>query len=86
MTDANTMTKTECPSGASRSRETRQTQLRRMLTRKSGATIDQMQMAFGWQPHTARAALSSLRKSGEVIERSTTEKGAVYRILKPEAS
>lgn len=86
MTDTNTMTKANSPNTAGRSRATRQSQLRRMLTRKSGATIAQMQMAFGWQPHTARAALSSLRKSGEQIERAASEKGAVYRIIKPEAS
>ncbi len=44
---------------------TRPAQLRKLLTRKSGATIAQIQSAFGWQPHTARAAISGLRKAGE---------------------
>ena len=59
----------------------RQEQLAKLLNRKSGATILQIQRAFGWQPHTARAALSMLRKAGTAIERSDTDKGSVYRIV-----
>lgn len=40
---------------------TRQMQL---LARKSGATILQIQKAFGWQPHTGRAAIAVQRKDG----------------------
>ncbi|MEM6408881.1 MAG: DUF3489 domain-containing protein, partial [Pseudomonadota bacterium] len=43
---------------------TRRDQLIRLLGRKSGASIAQIQKAFGWQPHTVRAAISTLRKSG----------------------
>lgn len=60
---------------------TRPAQLRKLLTRKSGVSIAQIQSAFGWQPHTARAALSGLRKSGETIQRRDAVKGAVYRIV-----
>jgi Fic family protein len=66
--------KTETPN------TTRTAQLHKLLGRKSGATIAQMQTAFGWQPHTARAAISGLRKRGEAVERSDTAKGSVYRI------
>jgi hypothetical protein len=59
----------------------RQEQLSKLLNRKSGATILQIQSAFGWQPHTARAALSKLHKPGTAIERSDTDKGSVYRIV-----
>lgn len=59
----------------------RQEQLSKLLNRKSGATILQIQSAFGWQPYTARAALSTLRKAGTAIERSDTDKGSVYRIV-----
>lgn len=61
---------------------TRQAQLHRLLSRKSGASIAQIQKAFGWQPHTARAAISAQRKAGCVIARSPTDKGSVYRIAK----
>ena len=60
---------------------TRETQLRRLLARKSGATIAQIQKAMGWQPHTARAAISRLRKTGTAIERQDSDKGSVYRIV-----
>lgn len=59
----------------------RQEQLSKLLNRKSGATILQIQSAFGWQPYTARAALSTLRKAGTAVERSDTDKGSVYRIV-----
>ena len=59
----------------------RREQLSKLLNRKSGATIAQIQKAFGWQPHTARAALSTLRKAGTAIERYETDKGSVYRIV-----
>ena len=58
----------------------RSDQLRKMLNRKGGATLAQMQTAFGWQPHTARAAVSGLRKRGDIVERSDGPKGSVYRI------
>ncbi len=60
---------------------TRSAQMRKLLMRKSGATIAQIQTAFEWQPHTARAAISGLRKRGEIIERSEAAKGSVYRIV-----
>lgn len=66
------------PAAASR---TRQQQLEILLGRKCGATIAQLQKAFGWKPHTARAAISTLRKAGFSVERADTEKGAVYRVV-----
>ena len=60
---------------------TRQEQLSKLLARKSGATIAQLQVAFGWQPYSARAAISALRKVGHAVERTQTRKGTVYRIV-----
>ncbi len=55
--------------------------VRKMLARKSGASIVQIQTATEWQPHTIRAALSRFRKAGETIAREKTAKGiAIYRI------
>lgn len=62
-------------------KSTRTAQLRKLLTRKNGATIAQIQSAFGWQAHTARAAISGIRKSGEIVQRSDTAKEPVYRIV-----
>lgn len=64
-----------------RAKPTRQQQLTRLLNRKSGASIAQIQKAFGWQPHTVRAAISTLRKEGTPVERTDTDKGAVYRAV-----
>lgn len=68
------------------SRVTRSEQLRKLLQRKSGATCAELQEKFAWQPHTARAAISGLRKAGECIERSAGEGGTVYRITERPAN
>jgi hypothetical protein len=73
-----------------KSRETKIGTVTRMLTRPSGATLAALCKATGWQAHSARAALSRLRKAGHVIERSPAEGakgGAVWRIARtPEAA
>ena len=52
-----------------------------LLFRETGASIEELMTATGWQPHTTRAALSGLRKRGYAILRERTdEKGLVYRI------
>lgn len=40
-----------------------------MLRRKGGATLDELTGATSWLPHTARAALTGLRKRGYAIEK-----------------
>lgn len=62
-------------------RVTRAVQLRKLLKRKSGVTIAELEKTFGWQPHTARAAISAQRKSGVTIDRTTGKNGSVYRII-----
>ena len=79
-TETSTKPKTEAAKVAMTKR-TRREQLTKLLNRKSGASIAQIQKAFGWQPHTARAAISTLRKGGTRIERTDTDKGAVYRAV-----
>ncbi len=59
------------------------TAIQRLLNRKSGATLASLQKATGWQPHSVRAALSTLRKAGYTIDKlpTKTDGGAVvYRI------
>lgn len=79
-TETSTKPKAEAARVA-RTKPTRREQLAKLLNRKSGASITQKQKAFGWQPHTARAAISKLRKGGTLIERTDTDKGAVYRAV-----
>ena len=52
------------------------------LGRDAGATIDEIVAATGWLPHTARAALTGLRKRGYplVSDRSNRTRSTVYRI------
>jgi hypothetical protein len=54
-----------------------------MLSRDEGASIAEISTAFGWLPHTARAALTSLRHKGHELAREAGEggRGSVYRIM-----
>jgi len=64
-------------------RETKAGLVRRLIARKSGADLAALQEATGWQAHSVRAALSTLRKAGYTIDRSPPRSDggtAVYRI------
>ncbi|MFZ5745768.1 MAG: DUF3489 domain-containing protein [Pseudomonadota bacterium] len=52
-----------------------------LLSRSEGATLNQLVTATAWLPHTARAALTGLKKKGHAIT-SDKVQGAqrVYRI------
>ena len=50
-----------------------------LITRPEGASTAELMAATGWQAHTVRAALSTLRKDGEVITR--TGRGETMRYL-----
>ncbi len=66
------------------SRPTKIARVQALLERPTGASLDALCKATGWQPHSARAALSGLRKAGHVIERTpgSGKTGAsVYRIM-----
>ena len=54
--------------------------LERLLGRPRGATIAHLQKTLGWQPHTVRAAISCLRKSGTEITLDRSGKTSAYRI------
>lgn len=63
-----------------RPRETKIGKVITLLRRKQGATIDQIVNATGWQAHTARAAMTGLRKKGHIIERKQVDGSSHYRI------
>ncbi len=66
------------------SKPTKMSKVQALLARPTGASLDALCKATGWQPHSVRAALSGLRKSGHVIERSPGDSkvsGSIYRIL-----
>ncbi len=51
-----------------------------LLRRDEGATLDEMTSATGWQPHSARAVLTGLRKKGHAIEKTKRDDATCYRI------
>ena len=53
-----------------------------MLERPEGATIAQIVDATSWLPHTARAALTGLKKKGHLIERRKVDGVSKYFIVK----
>lgn len=63
------------PAGGTKSGE-----LCKLLSRRSGATVAQLQRQLDWQPHTIRAAISRLRSAGVPIELDRSRKVARYRI------
>ncbi len=58
---------------------TKRAQLAKLISRKSGATIETLQKQLAWQPHTIRAEISRLRKGGLAIDCSASAKGSLYQ-------
>ena len=58
-----------------------------MVSTDKGATLDELIGATGWLPHTARAALTGLRKRGYDVRlvRGDRETAAAYRVTAPAA-
>jgi hypothetical protein len=52
-----------------------------LMRRPSGATIPELTKATGWQPHSARAVISGLRKEGHAITRASRDNGDTYYML-----
>lgn len=60
----------------------KQAQVIALLERPEGVTLEAIVAATGWQPHSARAVLSGLRKSGYDINSDKPVGGErVYRIV-----
>jgi hypothetical protein len=75
--------KTKKPSSATPAAKTKAAQIEALLRRKTGACLVDLTKATGWQPHSIRAALTGLRKTGADISRERNVKGAtVYRIVR----
>ena len=72
---------------ASKSRSKREVILG-LLQRQGGATIGDLMAATGWLPHSTRAALTGLRKTGLAIARSQhpEDQTSVYRIVPANAA
>lgn len=59
-------------------RVTKQALLLDLLRRDIRASLDEMGAATGWLAHTTRAALTSLRKKGIVIEKRRMDGASRY--------
>lgn len=58
------------------------TTVRKMLRRSSGATLAEITTVTTWQPHSARAFLSGIRKKGEPLQRDTRRDGTTcYKLI-----
>nr|WP_315458355.1 DUF3489 domain-containing protein [uncultured Sphingorhabdus sp.] len=51
-----------------------------LLSRDSGATLEDMSTYVGWLPHSTRTFLTGLKKKGLVIESSNVDGVRRYRI------
>ena len=58
---------------------TKKAQLIRMLSRKAGADVAAISEKFGWLPHSTRAALTGLRKSGYELDAENPGNGKPLR-------
>ena len=59
----------------------KQTAVVDMLSREAGASLAELTATTGWLPHTARAALSSLRKRGLTITHAKVGDETRYTII-----
>ncbi|MCT2558023.1 DUF3489 domain-containing protein [Tsuneonella sp. YG55] len=52
-----------------------------LLKREGGATLDELVEVTGWLPHSARAALTGLKKKGHAIKRTRLDGVSRYAIV-----
>jgi hypothetical protein len=60
--------------------ETKTDRVLSLLSRKDGASLDELIAATGWQRHTTRAALTGLKKKGHQIQRSMVDGVSRYAV------
>ncbi|MDX3899161.1 MAG: DUF3489 domain-containing protein [Sphingobium sp.] len=63
------------PRAAPANRATKSAAVQKLLARNKGATLAEIMTATHWQPHSARAFLTGLRKKGIVLLRETRSSG-----------
>jgi hypothetical protein len=72
---------TELSSPPSPTAHTKTALVLQLLTRETGATLDELIAATSWLPHTARAALTGLRKKGHGIDRRKRGEVTCYHLV-----
>ena len=69
-------------SSSPRSRPTKSSAVIKLLSRAKGATLAEVGVATGWQPHSTRAFLTGLRKKGNnLIKEQRPDGSTAYRIV-----
>ncbi len=62
-------------------RQTKKAIVAALLGRTEGASMDELTTATGWQPHSVRARLTGLRKTGQEVARHKDAAGTTrYRL------
>lgn len=61
-------------------RITKITKLLTLLQTGTGASLEDMTDATGWQPHTVRAAMTGLKKKGHSIEKHIEGNTTVWSV------
>lgn len=62
-------------------RKTKAATVNRMLRREKGATLTEIEKATGWKPHSCRAFLSGVRKTGATVAKEERPDGkTAYRV------
>lgn len=70
----------EPPANSAPRPHTKVERLLNLLRTGTGASLEEMVEATGWQPHTVRAAMTGLRKRGFTIERHVEGNITVWSI------
>ena len=81
--DTNVVTSATTETEAPARTDSKKDRLIGMLSRDAGTTIAEISAALDWQPHTTRAAITGLRKSGHEVETAKAvdgTSGLIYRI------
>jgi hypothetical protein len=75
-------TRRAAPTTGDKSRNTKKTQLIRLLSAKAGADVAAISGRLGWQTHTTRAAITGLKKAGYKVTtgKPDPDKPMRYRI------
>ena len=71
---------TESPQSAEPKRTSKQDLVLGLLRREGGALLTDLVEATGWLPHTARAALTGLKKKGHKVIGTKVDKVTRYSI------
>lgn len=71
----------------SRNKLTKPQIIQKLISRKTGASIDDLTKATGWQVHSIRAAVTGLRKQGLAITLTKNAKGiGLYKMVSEQAN